>query len=167
MLEFRHQPDKVIWLDVLDPTEADLALLRAEFDFHPLALEDCAKAHSRPKLEKYPGYLFFVVYEVAAEPLSRVLRHTRVLTGKIVSIDHASRLAVFAPARGPERMLRYDVLVMAAGSVSRVLPVEGLAEYGAGFKTAGEAGFWAMMVFIAELLIGYVYVWRRGALEWD
>ena len=72
-------------------------------------------------------------------PLPRVLRHTRVLTGKIVSIDHASHLAVFAPARGPERALRYDVLVMAAGSVSRVLPVEGLAEYGAGFKTVSEA----------------------------
>ena len=72
-------------------------------------------------------------------PLPRVLRHTRVLTGKIASIDHASRLAVFAPARGPERVLRYDVLVMAAGSVSRVLPVEGLAEYGAGFKTVSEA----------------------------
>ena len=72
-------------------------------------------------------------------PLPRVLRHTRVLTGKIVSVDHASRLAVFAPARGPERVLRYDVLVMAAGSVSRVLPIEGLAEYGAGFKTVGEA----------------------------
>jgi NADH-quinone oxidoreductase subunit A len=35
------------------------------------------------------------------------------------------------------------------------------------FKSAGEAGFWAMMVFIAELLLGYIYVWRRGALEWD
>jgi NADH:ubiquinone reductase (H+-translocating) len=72
-------------------------------------------------------------------PLPRVLRHTRVLTGKIVSIDHPSRLAVFAPAGGPQRMLRYDVLVLAAGSVSRVLPVEGLADYGAGFKTIGEA----------------------------
>ena len=71
--------------------------------------------------------------------LSRVLRHTRVLTGKIVGIDQASRLAVFAPARGPQRALPYDVLVLAAGSVSRVAPVEGLAEYGAGFKTVGEA----------------------------
>jgi NADH:ubiquinone reductase (H+-translocating) len=72
-------------------------------------------------------------------PLPQVLRRTRVLTGKIASIDHASRLAVFAPPYGPEQMLRYDVLVMAAGSVSRVLPVEELAEYGAGFKTVGEA----------------------------
>jgi NADH dehydrogenase len=72
-------------------------------------------------------------------PLPRVLRHTRVLAGTIVSIDHRSRVAVFAPERGPERVLGYDVLVIAAGSVSRVLPVEGLADYGAGFKTVGEA----------------------------
>jgi NADH dehydrogenase len=72
-------------------------------------------------------------------PLPRVLRHTRVLTGKIVSVDHVARRAVFAPVRGPEQVLRYDVLVMAAGSVSQVLPVEGLAEYGAGFKTVSEA----------------------------
>ncbi|HEY3957999.1 MAG TPA: FAD-dependent oxidoreductase [Streptosporangiaceae bacterium] len=72
-------------------------------------------------------------------PLPRVLRHTRVLTGKITSIDQGSHQATFAPSRGPERVLRYDVLVMAAGSVPRVPPVEGLAEYGAGFKTVSEA----------------------------
>ena len=37
-------------------------------------------------------------------PLPRVLRHTRVLTGKIVRIDQASRQAVFAPTQGPERV---------------------------------------------------------------
>jgi NADH:ubiquinone reductase (H+-translocating) len=76
-------------------------------------------------------------------PLPRVLRHTTVLTGKIVSVDPAARTALFAPAGGPSagpaRTLRYDVLVMAAGSVSRTVPVDGLAEYGAGFKTVGEA----------------------------
>ena len=72
-------------------------------------------------------------------PLPQVLRHTQVLTGKIVGIDHASRTAVFAPPQGPEQVLHYDVLVMAAGSVSRVQPVEGLAEHGAGFKTVSEA----------------------------
>jgi NADH:ubiquinone reductase (H+-translocating) len=72
-------------------------------------------------------------------PLPQVLRRTRVLTGKIVSIDHAGHTAVFAPPLGPEQVLRYDVLVMAVGSVSRVQPVEGLADHGAGFKTVGEA----------------------------
>lgn len=29
------------------------------------------------------------------------------------------------------------------------------------------AGFWAMMVFLAVLMVGFVYEWRRGALEWE
>ncbi len=35
------------------------------------------------------------------------------------------------------------------------------------FREVGDAGFWAMMVFLAELIIGFVYAWRKGALEWD
>jgi NADH dehydrogenase len=35
----------------------------------------------------------------------------------------------------------YDVLVMAAGSVARTLPIPGLAEHGVGFKNVGEAIF--------------------------
>lgn len=35
------------------------------------------------------------------------------------------------------------------------------------FKEIGALGFWTMMVFIAELLIGFIYAWRKGALEWD
>ncbi|WP_137391339.1 NADH-quinone oxidoreductase subunit A [Rhodoligotrophos defluvii] len=31
----------------------------------------------------------------------------------------------------------------------------------------GVAGFWSMMVFLAVLTIGFVYEWRKGALEWD
>ena len=35
------------------------------------------------------------------------------------------------------------------------------------FREIGDAGFWSMMVFLAELTIGLVYAWRIGALEWD
>lgn len=31
----------------------------------------------------------------------------------------------------------------------------------------GSAGFWAMIVFLLELTIGFAYAWRKGALEWD
>ena len=31
----------------------------------------------------------------------------------------------------------------------------------------GWAGWSAMMVFLAELVIGYIYVWKKGALEWE
>ena len=31
----------------------------------------------------------------------------------------------------------------------------------------GMAGFWAMMIFLAVLVAGFIYEWRRGALEWE
>jgi NADH-quinone oxidoreductase subunit A len=34
-------------------------------------------------------------------------------------------------------------------------------------KNLGLFGFVEMIVFVAILFIGYVYVWKRGALEWE
>jgi NADH-quinone oxidoreductase subunit A len=34
-------------------------------------------------------------------------------------------------------------------------------------KNLGLFGFMEMIVFVAILFIGYVYVWKRGALEWE
>ena len=31
----------------------------------------------------------------------------------------------------------------------------------------GIFGFWSMMMFLAVLTIGFIYEWRKGALEWD
>jgi NADH-quinone oxidoreductase subunit A len=31
----------------------------------------------------------------------------------------------------------------------------------------GAFGFWSMVVFLAVLTIGFVYEWRKGALEWE
>jgi NADH dehydrogenase len=62
-----------------------------------------------------------------------------VVTGAVTSITHAERRARVVPLEGTPYDLRYDVLVMAAGSVARTLPIPGLAEHGIGFKTVGEA----------------------------
>ena len=35
------------------------------------------------------------------------------------------------------------------------------------FRHLGVSGFWGMALFIAVLLIGYLYILRRGALDWD
>lgn len=34
-------------------------------------------------------------------------------------------------------------------------------------KEIGLAGFVAMMVFLGVLVIGFIYEWMKGALEWD
>src|SRR3954453_4389725 len=72
-------------------------------------------------------------------PLRPTLRHCRVITGVLTGLQHAERRARIAPVEGTPFELSYDVVVMAAGSVARTLPIPGLAEFGIGFKTVGEA----------------------------
>ena len=31
----------------------------------------------------------------------------------------------------------------------------------------GSLGFWSMMIFLFVLTIGFVYEWKKGALDWD
>ncbi|MDF2620770.1 MAG: NADH-quinone oxidoreductase subunit [Xanthobacteraceae bacterium] len=35
------------------------------------------------------------------------------------------------------------------------------------FRELGGFGFWSMMVFLGVLTVGFVYEWKKGALEWD
>ena len=34
-------------------------------------------------------------------------------------------------------------------------------------KKIGLTGFWSMIVFIITLTIGFIYEWKKGALEWN
>jgi NADH-quinone oxidoreductase subunit A len=47
------------------------------------------------------------------------------------------------------------------------LEVAFLFPWAVAFGDIGLFGFWAMMVFLAVLTIGFIYEWRKGALEWD
>ncbi len=35
------------------------------------------------------------------------------------------------------------------------------------FKELGAFGFWSMLVFLVILVVGFVYEWKKGALEWE
>ena len=47
------------------------------------------------------------------------------------------------------------------------LEVAFLFPWAVAFKEAGLFGFWSMMIFLGVLTIGFVYEWKKGALEWD
>jgi NADH dehydrogenase len=71
-------------------------------------------------------------------PLPPRLR-SRLLLGRVDDIDAVARTATIVDAEGHPRLLGWDRLVLAAGSVPRLLPVPGLAEHAIGFKTTAEA----------------------------
>jgi NADH dehydrogenase len=72
-------------------------------------------------------------------PLRRVLRGAQIITGRVTRVDHPARTATVQPLEGSPYAIGYDHVVMAVGSVSRTLPVPGLAEWASGFKTVEEA----------------------------
>lgn len=47
------------------------------------------------------------------------------------------------------------------------LEVAFLFPWAVAFKEVGWFGFWSMMIFLGILTIGFIYEWRKGALEWD
>jgi NADH-quinone oxidoreductase subunit A len=47
------------------------------------------------------------------------------------------------------------------------LEVSFLFPWAVTFGDIGLFGFWSMMVFLGVLTIGFIYEWRKGALEWD
>ncbi|MGQ9873896.1 MAG: magnesium/cobalt transporter CorA [Chloroflexus sp.] len=72
--ELLLQPRTMIWLDLEQPTDAEIALLREEFGFHPLATEDALQMHERPKIETYPGYYLIIFYSVEYDAKQRTLQ---------------------------------------------------------------------------------------------
>ena len=47
------------------------------------------------------------------------------------------------------------------------LEVAFLFPWAVAFGGLGWYGFWSMMIFLGVLTVGFVYEWRKGALEWD
>ena len=72
-------------------------------------------------------------------PLREQLRRTDLRLGTVQGADPAARCLRVRSREGHVEDLRYDQLVVALGSVSRTLPIPGLAEHGRGFKTLPDA----------------------------
>jgi len=47
------------------------------------------------------------------------------------------------------------------------LEVAFLFPWSVSLREIGMLGFWSMMVFLGVLTIGFIYEWKKGALEWD
>jgi magnesium transporter len=68
-----QEPGIILWVDVRHPGPGELEMLRNEFGFHRLALEDVALQRQRPKVDEYPDYFFVVLYAPLPCDLSRQL----------------------------------------------------------------------------------------------
>jgi NADH dehydrogenase len=72
-------------------------------------------------------------------PLREILKRTYLRLGAIVGHDPDGRTVELRTREGEVERLPYDQLLLALGSVSRVLPVPGLSEHAVGFKSLADA----------------------------
>ena len=70
----------------------------------------------------------------------------------------------FEDARG-----RFDVrfYLVAILFIIFDLEVAFLFPWAVSLGSVGLFGFWSMMVFLTVLTVGFIYEWRKGALEWE
>lgn len=62
-----QDPDSLVWVDLVNPGDAEAAMLREEFGFHRLAIEDVLNRRQRPKVDEYPDYFLVILHALAPE----------------------------------------------------------------------------------------------------
>jgi len=123
------------WVDLAAQDDEQLALLRSRFDFHPLALRNCAQLDHRPKLEEYRDHLFVVTQgfacpNQAVDGIAQYELHA-FLGGALLVTVHQQEIdaleeawaRVAADPRLIERGLDFVYYLVADGIVDGLFPI--------------------------------------------
>ena len=78
--------------------------------------------------------------------------------------EYESGFPAFSDSRG-----QFDVRFYLVAILFIVFDLEAafLFPWAVSLHWTGQAGWWAMMEFLAELALGLVYAWKIGALDWE
>jgi NADH-quinone oxidoreductase subunit A len=115
------------------------------------------------------NYLPLVVFIAVAIGLSLVL----LLAPFLVAYKHPDPEKLSAYECGfnafDDARMKFDVRFYLVAILFIIFDIEVsfLFPWAIVFGRLGFYGFWSMMVFLAVLTLGFVYEWRKGALEWD
>jgi len=90
--EWARRPGHVAWIGLYEPSQELLARVQAQFDLHPLAIEDAGKAHQHPKLEQYGEALFIVARtaQIVNERIGFGETHIFIGHGYVVTVRHGA-----------------------------------------------------------------------------
>ena len=114
-------------------------------------------------------YLPILIFLGIAVALGIVL----ILAGLIVAVRHPDPEKLSAYECGfnafDDARMKFDVrfYLVAILFIIFDLEVAFLFPWAISLGGIGLFGFWSMIVFLGVLTIGFVYEWRKGALEWE
>ena len=115
--------------------------------------------------EYLPILLFLVIaigFSIAAVALSVIVGSQRPDSEKVSAYECG--FEAFEDAR-----MKFDVryYLIAILFILFDLEIAFLFPWAVVLPDIGGFGFWSMMVFLGILVIGFVYEWKKGALEWE
>ena len=123
----------------------------------------------RPVLSNWLPFLFYAIF-AAAIPATMITA-SFVLPGRPISrtkqrmLPFESGVSEGAPSR--ERRFTVSFYLTAILFILFDIETVFLIPWAVTYKRLGVAGFIEVVVFIGVLVVGYLYVWKRRALEWD
>ena len=123
----------------------------------------------QPSSQFLSEYLPIVVFFGIATLVSIVV----IILPKILATEKPSEIKLssyecgfeaFEDARGKFDIRFYLVAIL---FIIFDLEIAFLIPWAINLKAIGQFGFWSMMVFLLVLTFGFIYEWKKGALEWE
>ena len=117
-------------------------------------------------LDQYLPVLLFIliglVVGIAPQVLGYILGPNRPDPAK--NSPYECGFEAFEDAR-----MKFDVRYYLVASLFILFDLEiaFLFPWAVALKDIGAVGFWAIMEFVGILVIGFVYMWKKGALDWE
>jgi magnesium transporter len=96
--EWAQRDGHVVWIGLFEPSAELLHRVQAQFNLHPLAIEDAGKPHQQPKIAQY-GEALFIVVRTAQMLDGRIgFGETHLFVGKgyVVSVRHGASVSYAA-----------------------------------------------------------------------
>ena len=115
------KPGCFIWVAMRDASMDELQKMQEEFDLHPLAIEDAARGHQRPKIEEYGETVFIVMQLLEMHGADVHVGEVAVFVGRnfVLSVRRGSQQNFLGVRERCER--EPELLKQGAGFVSYAL----------------------------------------------
>lgn len=110
--------------------------------------------------------LLFVVGFAVVIPVAFVLLSTRLGPRRPNPVKTEPYESGIVPMPAPERKFQVRFYLVAVSFLLFDVEIVFLFPWAVRFRALGWFGFGAMLIFLAVLVLGLIYEWRKGALEW-
>jgi NADH-quinone oxidoreductase subunit A len=114
------------------------------------------------------SYLPILIFLVIASGLACIMVGLPFITAKIIGdkeklSSYECGFEAFSDARIPFDVKFYLISIL---FIIFDLEIAFLFPWAIVLKEIGVFGFWSMIVFLSVLTVGFIYEWKKGALEW-